>query len=1161
MGRDKLMGLVPRADRALIVFVLALLGVALFLPTGVAFAQATHGLIGGTVEDPQGAVIPGAKITARNQQTTASESTQSNASGYFIFPELLPGTYAVSVEKGGFQKLTISDIHLLPADRRNLGTLRLNLGSTTSSITVVGTQNPVQTTSSAQSAIITTREMAALPSLGRDYMALARLLPGSSQLGNGASNLGGVTATPKFNGVSNPMGVYVSTNGVISSTSNYSYDNNPTTMDNIASVKVLTSNYEAQYGKVTGAIINVETKSGTSNFHGGAYYYVRNEAFNANDFFNNRVGSPRPRYRYNTFGGTLGGPIWGPGRFESLKNRLFFFFAYDNEPNSTPAGPRYYTMPTSLERQGDFSQSYIPGTNTLYTVLDPLTGQPLSGNVIPTGQINQMTQKVLNNFPMPNFTNRAVSNGNYNYVVNDSNRQPMNMESIRVDYAPAEKWRIFGRFQRLLAQNIGRTGGYSVFAGWQNASSSNIALTKRYEFNVTTTLSPHMVNVFSAGHVSQPGTSGLPQAFLNEFEMPAVGVNFPQLYPKNNPYNLLPSMSFNIANGPSWSYNSRFPNINTVYSWSLADDLSYILGTHQLKFGVYADLESFQIPNDDARGCYAGCLSFGSPNPNNPFNAGNPFAEALFGYFDSYAASTSLHNFQGDTRSVEWYAQDNWQAARTLSLNYGVRFTDDIPPATVIDGAMLNFGLYKPSEAPPLYQPVLVNGTRMAQNPVTGALEPIAYAGYFVPGIGNPAPGSVLVGTSNWHGLMNGKGVLVAPRFGFAYEPFGNGKTAIRGGVGFFYGQRDFSGDMYSVHGNPPNVFAPTQYYGSLATFGSGQGLLSPSSMYYLSRDAGLPYTIQWNLGIEREIGFLKSVLGVAYVANVSHNGRYTINLNEVPYGAEFLAQNQDPTTGTPLPDNYYRPYSGYSSLSDGIWGDNGNYNSLQVTFNRKFAHHISYGASYTWSKSLDDNRSTTYLPGSLTYGPTSFNMSNRLTTDWVWDLPKASQHWNNFLSRSVLDNWEVSGIASFISGEPGSASCGTTTGINITGGGDGYRCIITGNAVLPKGDRTFNRYFNTSVFAMPTVGTIGNQWTSSFYGPGVNDWDISLMKNIPIKEKVTAQLRFEGYNAFNHTQFSSVNTGATFDPSTGQQVNTAFGQLNGDRGPRIIQMSLRLMF
>jgi hypothetical protein len=162
--------------------------------------------------------------------------------------------------------------------------------------------------------------------------------------------------------------------------------------------------------------------------------------------------------------------------------------------------------------------------------------------------------------------------------------------------------------------------------------------------------------------------------------------------------------------------------------------------------------------------------------------------------------------------------------------------------------------------------------------------------------------------------------------------------------------------------------------------------------------------------------------------------------MNEVPYGAEFLPKNQDPTTGTPLPDNFFRPFPGYSTITDGIWGDNGNYNSLQVTFNRRMAHNLSYGVSYTWSKSMDDNRRTTYLPSSLTYGPSPINMANRLTADWVWDLPKVSQRWNNTFSSSVLDGWEFAGINSFISGEPVSVSLATTNGENITGGGDGAK-------------------------------------------------------------------------------------------------------------------------
>lgn len=1142
---------------------LVVLCLVLLMSIGTAMAQSAFGSISGSVTDPQGAAVPGATVTVTNESTNVKQTTQTNTRGNFVFPALLPATYTVTAEKQGFKKLVKTGVTLVAAQSYAVGNLQLSIGSTTTSVTVSGTGTPVQTTSSQISATLSTSEIQALPSLGRDYMALMRVLPGSNYIGEGNASLGVTSSQAMFNGLDQNTATYVSTNGVFSSISNYSWDQAQPTLDNIQSVHVLEGNYEAQYGKTQGAAISVTTKSGTSHYHGSLYYYLRNEALNANDFFNNRNGQKRPRYRYNTFGGTLGGPI----PIKSLKNKLFFFFDYDNEPSTVPAGPRYYNMPTAMELQGDFSQSYIPGTNQLYKVIDPTTGKQFPGNIIPPDRINPIMQKVMGIFPLPNFTNTAISKRAYNYVISDSNSDPTNLESLRIDYDVLPKLHIFGRWRRAFFGQTGRATATGIFGGWLKGTQSYNNRTPRFELGATYTINPHMVDQINGGWTRTYEWTEASASTLSEFQSTTLGINFPNPYPNLNTLHLLPGMSF--ASGASWGYDPRLPLNDKTTGWSISDGLTDIIGNHQLKFGVYMDSETSYQPHHTGQWGNAGSgdFSFSAPNPNNPFNTGNSYAEGLLGYFDTYTAATNRVNLDMITNYLAWYAQDDWRVTKKLTLNYGLRFIKDIPQKNGNQyGSRIDFSKYNPADAPPLFQPVLVGGTRMMQNPVTGAYEPAAYEGYFVPGVGNPAPGGVSVGNKS---LFNGKGVLLAPRFGFAYTPFGNDKTVVRGGFGIFYSQRTFAGQIYGNVTNAPTIFYPTQFYGNIATFATQTGLLSPSSEQYMDPSAGLPYSLEWSLGVQHEIGF-KTVLGASYVANAARHNMYGYNVNEVPYGAEFLPQNQDPTTGTPLPTTYYSPYPGYSSIAYDQWANNSNYNSLQVTLDRRFAHNLTFGVAYTWSKSLSDNRGTTYLPSTLTYGPTGLNRANRFTADWVYNIPRVSRVWNNWLTRSTLDNWEVSGIASFISGAPDSASCGTTTGINITGGGDGYRCIINGNAVIPKSQRTFDRYFNTSVFAMPSVYTpgapltanyIGNQWTSSFYGPGVNDWDISLMKNIPITERIKAQLRCGMFNAFNHTQYTSVDTSAVFDPTTGKQVNTAFGQLNGDRGPRIIQVSLHVRF
>jgi hypothetical protein len=1150
--------------------VLLALCLAIFLPVGPAMPQATNGLISGRVVDPSSAAIPGATVAVINESTGIRESsTQTNTRGYFVFPALLPATYSLTAKKLGFKTLRKTGLVLLAAQRLSVGNLRLTLGSTRTVVTVSGAGTPVQTTSSEISAVISSSQMAALPSLGGDYMTLTEILPGSEYEGWGNAIFSNGSSSATFNGLSSGpgqanMSTYVSTNGTFSSISNVSSDSMPTVMQNIQDVNVLEGSYEAEYGREAGAVINVTTKSGTSQFHGLLYYYGRNEALNANDFFNNRESIPIQRYRYNTAGGTFGGPVYIPHVFAPLRDKLFFFLSYDNEPSTVPVGPDTYLMPTALERTGDFSQSFIPGSSQLFTVLNPTTHQQFPGNIVPTDMINPTMSKVMNLFPMPNFTNRAVSLGDYNYVVSSSQHSPTDTTSLRLDYDPTQKWHVFGRYER---SYFGDTGFDvpGIYAGWQTGEDSYDNNHQRIELNGSYIINAHMVNETAYMHDVNHEYNTYPQSTLSQFIASTYGISFAQPYPGNDPLDLMPAMSFN--DGPSFSYDPRFPMDDHTWGWSLGDNFTDVVGSHQLKFGIYTDFEQEYQPHHAGSGSFSGDFNFEDPDQNDPLNAGNSFAQALLGDFGTYSVATTRLLDSNIARTLEWYLQDNWQATKRLTFNYGVRFSDDIPQSIAgPDGAELNLSLYKKSDAAPLFQPVLLNGVTETENPETGAFEPAAYEGYFVPGVGSDAPGAVSVGTPEWHGLYNGKGVLPAPRVGFAWDVFGNGKTAVRGGFGMFYSPRTYAGTVYGSIINPPAIFYPTQYYGNVSTYASSTGLLGPSSMDFPEPDAGLPHTEQWSLGFQQEIGF-KTVLGASYVGNTAHDLDYDINLDEVPYGAEFLPQNQ--FDGAPLPTEYYDPYPGYSSIGDYIWGDNSNYNSLQVTLDRRFAHNLTFDAAYTWSKGMDDNRFTTYLPSYLTYGNDSLDMPNRLTVAWVYMLPKATS-WNNFFSRNVLDGWEVSGIASFISGSPDSVGFGTTNGENMTGGGDGDQVIVTGNAVLPKGQRTFNRYFNTSVFALPAVYApgdpltktyIGTQWTSSFFGPGVNNWDLSLMKNFRVTEKVNLQLRLEGFNAFNHPSFNGVNTSADFNPTTGQQVNSGFGQINSDMGPRIVQLAGRLSF
>ena len=1136
-------------------------------------AQTSSGVISGRVVDPQGSSVPGAEVVLMEELTTVKLTTQTDSAGDFLFPSVLPGTYSITVQAQGFKRLEKKGLTLAVFERLSAGTLGLEVGGTSESVTVTADATPINTASSEGSAVVGQEQMHSLPDQGRAYTTLLTALPGVVWLtsSEGQGTIGGSTLRlPLINGLRREQSS-VTVDGVTASTRGYGETENIPNMDAISEVKILIDNYQAEYGKTPGAAINVVTKGGNSQFHATGYWGKRHEMFDANSFFNNRVGAPIGRDRYDTLGYNLGGPVYWPGKLNKDRNKLFFFFSQEIML-ANAASTRTFTVPTPMELQGNFSQS-VQTNGALYVVKDPLTGAPFPNNIVPSTRIDPNMQKVLGVFPAPNFFNTAVSGRQYNYVISDSTSNPAHQELARMDYDPTAKWRFYIRGLEQFMTNQGRVAGASL-NNWGIVQPHH-SQAPAVSVSATFLASPTLVNDlnFGFGQWDESQPLNLPNGDA-AIEKDKIGVTLWQQNPQNNPLNVLPAVSFGLPNAATISYDGRFPMGDRSSVISLADGLTKIAGSHTLKAGLYLEYQGY-LQRHNGGGNFPGNFSF-SVNSSNPFDTGYPYATALLGYFNTYAElATKRPDLQPIRRATEWYVQDSWKVSKNLTLDYGVRFAYDLKVYDKTNvGGNFEPALYNRSQTATLYIPAKnAQGTRVAEDPRTGTLYPAAYIGLFVPGSGQYFDGSVAAGAAGYpRGFADSNGVLWAPRVGFAYDPFGDGKTAIRGGVGIFHTGRPDAGTSSS---NPPAVYSQTQYYGNVSTFATAGGLVSPAGVSVVPGEENNPAIYQMSLDIQRTLAF-GAVVDVGYVGNLGRHLAATRQINGVPYGAEFLPQNQDPTTGTPLSDNFFRPIYGYGAMSLLDFSGTSNFNSLQTQVKRRFFHNLQISGAWTWSKAMSmgaqgtgsSNAATSTFPEFAgrrfwSYGPDPWDRTHNLVANWVWDLPTASRLVRGSLVHWVFDNWQFAGVSSFVSGTPVGVTMTLSDGANLTGGGDGGTIVKTGNAVLPKNQRTFSQYFNTAVFARPAVGNIGSGAGASIYafrGPGINNWNFTFLKDIRFKEKVNLQLRWEMYNAFNHTQFNSVNATAIFN-AQGVQTSSTFGQLNGTDSPRIQQMVLRLSF
>jgi Carboxypeptidase regulatory-like domain/TonB-dependent Receptor Plug Domain len=1167
---------------------------ALALLSAPARAQESTGSVSGSVTDEAGQVLPGATVTVIEEATGRSRVVTTDARGGFLVTALLPGSYTIRVELASFRTQERQRTVVSTADRLSLGTFRLAVGLG-ESVVVEAAGSSISTEDSQHTGLITSNQIEQIQVKGRDVTTLLRLAPGV-RYEDTVESLGESfgTLVPHVSGQRRDWNT-IMIDGVLGNevgqTNRLAQQIN---LDAVEEIKVLLNTYRAEYGRGGGAQIQIVSKSGGSDYHGNAYWYGRNESWNANNFFNNRAGRPRPRYRYNTWGANVGGPI--PGLNKEGDNKFFFFYSIEAPITERPGPLRSYRLPTEAERRGDFSQTRDLNGN-LIAIRDPLTGQPFPGNVVPTGRIDPNGQALLNLLPLPNVT----GNPGYNYQRQETADNPKVNNILRLDWRPSAADSIYLTYKDWWSDQRGSeiTAGPAKW-GWFNTHYLNTD--RGGSLNYTKVIRPNLINEAALGvrrqteqfhPVSEDDWARLRRA--------GNGYTLGQLYPVN-PVDALPKATFNVPLGSGAEQaNLAFENRlvgdgGKAWVYSFRDNLTWIKGSHTFKGGLYVE----QLKNSEGQGGvgagpWAGQFNFNADTAN-PLDTRYAYSNALLGVFRDYTEVDALPEVQAKRFLLEWYLQDTWKASRRLTLDYGVRFLWYKPWSTSLPAATFVPERYDPARAPRLYQPARINNVNVALDPVTGQVRPNIYVGAFVPGTGDPTNGMVSNDDPDYpEGFRDSQGLHAEPRVGLAYDLTGDGKTALHASAGLYHNAHVTARSMDQAANNPPAVFTPIIYYGTMDTLQAAGSALRPSSVFSLERDAQTPSAYNWSIGVQRELGWGTTV-DLTYVGNVTRHLELAQNINVVPDGAKFVDQhpeNANPQNpATPKPDTFLRPYLGYEDITRRSHHGTSNYNGLQVQVNRRYIHGFQFAIAYTYAKALgvaDDDEQAVSTARPLKewhYAPLAGTQTHNLVINYTWDLPKASNLWDNGFVRFLFDNWQLSGENAFASGDWTPVFFTTANNLDFTGGTGGtgadagggvrvVRPVVVGDPLGGGGDGTpgGTPFVDPAAFARPAGrGDIGNAARYLFRGPGINNWNLSLFKTFPLGGGGRrVQVRVEAYNVLNHTQFG----GATVNSATGgqgidntlrfdaagNQINPTFGYATAARNARIIQGSVRFSF